>query len=156
MMHNKHATKRSVDAVALEKRLGQPVQFLNRHIKHPDSPTLNRWYNGLKVWFAPTELEGLHNPPMEAALAGCALVCSDHPRNGMWDYVISNETALVYPARNIDAAAECVRRLLTDASLRQHLNARLVRRLLDVVGTRAQRMYEFASRLRAMAHKELL
>ena len=148
MMHNRHRTKRSDDAVAVEERLGIPIWYLNRHIKHPDSPTLNAWYNKLKVWFAPTELEGLHNPPMEAALAGCALVCTDHPRNGMSDYALNEQTALVYPARDVTAATQCVQRLLDDEELRQRLNANMVELLRDKVGTRRERMREFVECLR--------
>lgn len=147
MMHNKHRTKRSADAVEVERLLGLQVWYLNRHIKHPDSPTLNVWYNRLKVWLAPTELEGLHNPPMEASLAGCALVCTDHPRNGMNDYVVDGETALVYPARDMRAAADCVRRLLDDDDLRQRLNHNMVELLRRKIGTREERMREFATRL---------
>lgn len=147
MMHNKHRTKRSIDAVKVEELLGRPIWYLNRHIKNADSPTLNVWYNSLKTWLAPTELEGLHNPPMEAALAGCALVCSDCPRNGMHDYAINGETALIYPARDVKEAANCVEALDNNEKLRVRLNSNLVDLLRNKMGTREERMLEFVSRL---------
>lgn len=156
MMHNKHKTKRSVDALELEKRLGQPIKFLNRDIKHPDSPTLNSWYNTIKVWFAPTELEGLHNPPMEAGLAGCALVCSDAPRGGMSDYAIHNETALVYPARDIDIAEQYVRKLLADEELRRYLAGNLRHYVCKKIGSRNDRMREFYERLSNLTTVQVL
>jgi hypothetical protein len=147
LRNNRHATKRNGDIDFLERQLDQPIQQLNRHIKRPTPERLNNWYNGLKVWFAPTELEGLHNPPIEAALAGCALVCTDHPRSGMQDYAIHEQTALVYPARDIDTAARYVSRLLRDESLRQRLNTNMVELLHAKFGTRAERMREFVTRL---------
>ncbi len=147
LRNNRHKTKREEDIDGLEKRLGIPIWQLNRHIKRPDSTELNKWYNNLKVWFAPTELEGLHNPPMEAALAGCALVCTDHPKSGMQDYAIHGKTALVYPARQLDKAAAAVRFLLDNEDMRTRLNVELVELLRDKMGTRHDRMTEFASRL---------
>lgn len=148
LMH-RHSRKRGADCVELESVLGRPIQLLNVHISNADSHGLNRWYNRLKVWFAPSELEGLHNPPMEAALAGCALVCTDHARSGMRDYAFHGETALVYPARNIKQAAACVRELLNDEDLRRRLNRNLVDLLKTKMGSRMDRMREFSANLGA-------
>ncbi len=147
LRNNRHKTKREGDIDGLEKILGLDIQQLNRHIKRPDSTTLNKWYNKLKVWFAPTELEGLHNPPMEAALAGCALVCTDHKRSGMSDYAIHGKTALIYPARDLEVAAKHVHTLLDSEDLRRDLNMGLVSLIHSKIGTRSQRMAEFADRL---------
>jgi glycosyltransferase involved in cell wall biosynthesis len=65
----------------------------------------------------------------------------------MQDYAVDGETALVYPARDINAAAKCVRRLLNDEGLRQRLNQRMVARLRAEMGGRDERMREFADRL---------
>lgn len=150
LRNNRHGTKRIKDIDKLGGRLGFEILQLNRHIKKPNSVRLNKWYNDLKVWFAPTELEGLHNPPIEAALAGCALVCTDHPRGGMLDYAIHGETALVYPARDIKKAEEYVRLLLDDEALRRTLNTNLVNKLRAVMGSREERMREFVDRLRRL------
>lgn len=149
LLNNRHKTKRNQDAEALKDQYGLPMHFLNRDIKRPDSVTLNKWYNNLAVWFAPTELEGLHNPPMEAALAGCALVCSDHPRNGMHDYVVPGETALVYPARDLKTAVKLIRSLLCDEAERHRLIKNLVAILNRKMGSRAVCMGKFLSNLLA-------
>ena len=83
IFHKRHKTKRHRDAVAVSAGCGVPLRLLNRDIVNPSEDELNCWYNKIAVWFSPTELEGLHNPPMEAGLAGCALVCTDHPRAGI-------------------------------------------------------------------------
>lgn len=150
LRNQRHHTKRSEDIDTLERFLGTTVWQLNRHIKGPDSIKLNKWYNNLKVWFAPTELEGLHNPPMEACMAGCALVCTDHPRSGMSDYAIHGQTALVYPARDIKRASEYVRLLLEDENFRVRLQQNMLSLLRQKIGTREDRMKEFASRLASL------
>lgn len=147
LMHNKMPTKRSCDLEAIEEKLLIKFAYLNRHIKKPTHERLNAWYNGLQVWVSTSELEGLHNPPYEAGLAGCALVCTDHPRGGTSDYAIDQQTALLYPAREIDSAVECVRRLLTDEPLRARLQKNLVELLHSKMDTREERMREFAGRL---------
>lgn len=150
LRNNRHVTKRDGDIDELQARLGFEVQCLNRHIKRADPVRLNKWYNDLKVWFAPTELEGLHNPPMEAAMAGCALVCTDHARSGMSDYAVHGKTAMVYPARNISKAAEYVKLLLDDDAFRVRLVVNLQQRLNKLMGPRAEQMEQFASRLSAL------
>lgn len=151
LRNNRHATKRNSDIDDLQARIGLEVQCLNQHIKRADPVRLNKWYNNLKVWFAPTELEGLHNPPMEAAMAGCALVCTDHCRSGMSDYAIHGRTAMVYPARDIKKAAEYVKLLLHDEALRTRLVVNLQQRLNTLIGPRAEQMELFAKRLAAVS-----
>lgn len=136
LFHNRHKTKRHIDAISVSKH----VKMLNKDIHNASPSDLNLWYNSLKVWFAPTELEGLHNPPMEASLCGCALVCTDHPRCGMQDYAIHGETALVYPARNISIAKKYVSELLTDEKLRLNLVSNMRKILVNKVGNRIDNM----------------
>lgn len=64
--------------------------FVKKHFlyfkKNADQKELNRIYNMAGIWVATSTKEGLHNPPIEAALSGCAVVyplaplagCSDH------------------------------------------------------------------------------
>ena len=63
-------------------------------------------YNGCRIWFAPTELEGFHNVPAEANLCGCLVVCSRHPHNGMSDYA-TDDTAMRYDT--FEEVVECIR-----------------------------------------------
>ena len=114
--------------------------MLNHNIKNPTPEQQNDWYNNIKVWYSPSELEGLHNPPIEAGLAGCALLCSDHKMSGTQDYAINGETALVYPAGNLKVAAKYLGKLMSDDGLRKQLNLSLVSLLNTKIGTRENNM----------------
>jgi hypothetical protein len=138
--HQRHKTKRHVDAAEVAKRVGCKLVMLNKDCVNPKPKAHNKWYNSIKVWFAPTELEGLHNPPIEASLAGCALVCTDHERAGMSDYAIHGETALVYPARNLNVATRYVKRLLEDDKLRMRLNKNMCGLLFSKIRLRRENM----------------
>lgn len=140
---DRHTTKRHNDVITIANAIGCDLSMLNRDIKHASSDQARKWYNGLKVWFAPTELEGLHNPPMEAALCGCALVCTDHPKSGMSDYAIHSKTAMVYPARNLEIAAKYIRILLKDEDMRKELNVNMVNLLRSKICSRETNMQKF-------------
>lgn len=144
LFSKKHATKRHIDAEDLSVKTGLQCEMLNRHIKSPNHYQLNEWYNKLKVWFAPTELEGFHNPPSEAGLAGCALVCTDASKSGMDDYAVHNETALVYPARNLNVAKTYVEALMNDDQLRESLASNLETVLREKIGSRQKNMNLFS------------
>jgi hypothetical protein len=81
------------------------ADFLSQKLINPNKPTLRKFYNGCDIWFAPTVLEGMHNPPMEAALCNCVIVCSDNPKNGM-PYA-TRDTAMIYSS--IHHAANLIR-----------------------------------------------
>lgn len=99
-------------------------------------------YSSCHIWFSPTENEGLHNVPMEAALCGCLLVCNDNKRNGMvLDYAFDNETAMVYEARNIEKAAEIIK------SPNWSLVSNMQDCLRTEIGTRKENMKKFVSYL---------
>lgn len=66
---------------------------INCYLKHPDMETLRTFYRNIDIWFAPTELDSFHNPPLEAALCGNLVVCRDIETNGMEDYA-TPETAM--------------------------------------------------------------
>ena len=142
--HKKHKTKRHDDAFGVSKLSKYPVLMLNKDIKSPSERKLNRWYNRMKVWMSPSELEGLHNPPMEAGMAGCALVCTDHKKSGTSDYAIHGETALVYSARDLAQAAKCVKSLMVDDALRDRLSSGLQGLLKSKIGTRKENMERMA------------
>ena len=122
-LYQEKPTKRWVDFVELAKILGHDNyeyigvglnerndEFLTKYWQNASKEDLNEAYNSCHIWFAPTELEGLHNVPIEAALCGCLIVCSDAPMNGMgFDYAFDGNTAMVYHARDIKHAAELIR-----------------------------------------------
>ena len=89
---------------------------------------------------APTELEGLHNPPMEASLCGCGLVASDHEMGGMSDYVIDCETALVYPAGDLKKAEERVKILMNNDPYRKWMWSNMYQVLERRIGNREDNM----------------
>lgn len=140
-----HKTKRHQDALEVASSMGISLQMLNKNIANSNDKKLNTWYNNIKIWFAPTELEGMHNPPMEASLAGCALVCTDCESGGMGDYAIHEKTALVYPARNLKVASEYIRRLLDDNNLCSTLNGNMIDFLKNKIQSReynVKKMFE--------------
>jgi len=144
LFSKKHATKRHVDAQKVAEKVGCKLVMLNKDIRAPKVPRLREWYNTIRVWFAPIELEGLHNPPMEAALCGCAVVATDHPRSGMGDY-INGDTALTYSARDLDVAAQAVESLLDDPERCDQLSVNMKSLLLEKMGTRKANMERFLS-----------
>jgi hypothetical protein len=137
LYHRKHKTKRHCDAIKVaHENKDIPLRMLNKDLINPSPAKLNRWYNTLKVWFAPTELEGLHNPPMEASLAGCTVVCTDHPHGGMNDYAKHGETALIYKSRDMVMAASYIKELIDDENKRLRLNENMIAMLKEKIGTR--------------------
>ncbi len=123
-LHQKKKTKRWEDFVKLAEILGtdgyeyvgfgdtmRDDSFLTSFLCEPTVEELRNLYSTCHVWFAPTELEGLHNVPMEAAMCGCLIVCSASPMNGMmYDYAFDGQTAIVYPQRDIEYAADAIKR----------------------------------------------
>ena len=122
-LYNGKPTKRWEDFVELASILGHDDYeyvgigdkerkdgFLSAFWANISIDELNNVYNSCDIWFAPTELEGLFNVSMEAALCGCLIICSDAPMNGMcMDYAFDGDTAMVYEARNIEQAAEIIK-----------------------------------------------
>jgi hypothetical protein len=135
--------KRHIDVIAASETAGYPCSLLGRSFTTDNYNGLNCYYNGLKVWMSPSENEGLQNCPMEAALCGCALLFTDHPHAGCSDYAITEETCLMYPARDTDAAASQIKRLMTDEVLRQKLNRNAVAVLREKIGTKEEAAKRF-------------
>jgi len=122
-LYQEKPTKRWIDFVKLAEILGtkdyeyigvglneRNDNFLTQYWTNASKEDLNDAYNSCHIWFAPTELEGLHNVPVEAALCGCLIVCSDAPMNGMgFDYAFDCDTAMVYHARDIEQAAKLIK-----------------------------------------------
>lgn len=121
-LYQKKPTKRWKDFVKLSEILGtdsyeyvgfgdtlRKDSFLCEYMCNVDSAELKCLYSSCHIWFVPTELEGLHNPPMEAALCGALVVCNDHPMNGTFlDYGLDGN-AMVYRHRDIEHAADLIR-----------------------------------------------
>lgn len=85
------------------------VDFLTDFRCNVGPEELRELYSSCHMWFAPTESEGLHNPPLEASLCGALVVCSNHPFNGMtYDYA-QDSTAMVYEFGNLTQAVNLIR-----------------------------------------------
>lgn len=154
-LYNKKPTKRWADFVELAKILGTEKYeyvgmgdtmrndpFLTYFKPNASIKELNDVYNSCHTWFAPTELEGLHNVPIEAALCGCLIVCSDATLNGMgFDYAFNDNTAMVYESRNIEHAAELIRNPNLDVV------ERMDNHLRNNIGSREKNMKKMISYL---------
>lgn len=154
-LHTGQPRKRWKDFVALAKILGNKDyeyvgmgnakpndNFLTEFKHNANIEELNDLYSSCHIWFAPTENEGLHNVPMEAALCGCLIVCGDEPLNGMiYDYAFPDNTAMVYERKNIEHAADLIRNPNWDVI------ERMDNHLRNNIGSREKNMKKMASLL---------
>lgn len=150
LFHSRHKTKRHKDAVSVAKKLGCKLVMLNKDVCNPNPDRLRKYYNSVKVWFSPSELEGLHNPPMEAALCGAVVVATDHYRSGTSDYVKNNNTALTYPARDINEACSKVRLLFEDEQTVIRLQKAMKEKLQTVIGDRKTNMTKLVKHIQSL------
>jgi hypothetical protein len=116
--------------------------FLSDFITNPTEKDLRNFYNTCHIWFAPTISEGLHNPPMEAALCGCLIVCNNNEDNGMvLDYAFKDKTAMVY--NDMEEAVEMISHpkweFIDDMSvfLKTHINTREynMKKMCEIINT---------------------
>ena len=140
LYHKKLKTKNYKHVYEVAKHLEYSTLMLNKDISSPSPEALKSFYNKVKVWMSPTELEGLHNPPMEASLCGCGVVATDHEKSGMSDYAIHTETAMVYPAGDIPTAESFVKLLMEDDDIRHRLNSNMIALLREKIGNRQENM----------------
>ncbi len=73
------------------------------------------------VFVFPSHTEGMPNALLEAMAAGCAIVCTDVPGNR--DLITDGETGLTVPARDSNALADAVVKLLGSPDLSDRLGA---------------------------------
>lgn len=95
------------------------------------------------VWLATTINEGLHIPPMEAAMAGANLVARAIPSAGMGDYAINEFTAKTFYS-NYEAFHCIIDYLDSDSDRVDHLEnlKRIIRQKIGSVNTNAVKMEE--------------
>lgn len=92
-----------------------------------DANELARLMVRAQIYAAPSRYEPFGLAPLEAALAGCALVLSDIPTfRELWD-----GCALFHPPGDVDALVDSVRELLGDDVLRADLAAAALARALE-------------------------
>ena len=84
------------------------------YVPHADLPL---FYNAADAFVYPTHYEGFGLPLLEAMACGCPVVTSDNTSVPE----VTGDAALLAAADDVDAHAEHVRRVLTDAALRAEL-----------------------------------
>lgn len=85
----------------------------------PQDKLVEEIYNGSSIYLCPSHAEGWHLPPAEAMASGCAVVSTDI--DGVADYAIAGETALLSAPRGAEGLAANLVRLLTNAPERLRL-----------------------------------
>jgi glycosyltransferase involved in cell wall biosynthesis len=106
----------SLEAHIAAAGLQDQVRFLG-YCPPEDMPSL---YRGAAVLVFPSLFEGFGMPVLEAMASGCPVVCAD----GTSLPEVAGDAALQVDPEDHEALAEALRRVLTDADLRQHLRAR--------------------------------
>lgn len=129
-----------------EPRPELPANF--SYIQRPDINHKRALFTSCDIWFAPSEMEGLHIPPMEAALCGAAVVANGTATAGNMDYVIDGLTGLHYA--DLSHAVECIEKLRDNEALRKGMVGvmqKMIRMKIGDVETNAQRMIARLERL---------
>jgi len=109
-------------------------------VMNPSEDEKRDMYRSVGVWYAPTDNDGLHIPPMEAGLCGAALVAHGVSEAGMEDYAIPGDTALTYPTGDLETASLQACRLLSDENLRSYMSRSLGNLLIEEIGSRRDNM----------------
>ena len=86
------------------------------YFQSPDREQHNSIYNNAAVFVAPSRLEGMGLTPAEAMMCGCAVACTDNP--GFEIFSRDNDTTLVSKARDVNALAANILKLIADTELR--------------------------------------
>jgi len=86
---------------------------------NPSQKELKDLYCKADIFLMPSWVEGWSSPPMEAMACGAALVSTKV--GGVPEYTINNENALVVPAKDPEALAEAMMKLLRDNSARERI-----------------------------------
>jgi glycosyltransferase involved in cell wall biosynthesis len=102
-----------------DPRDGAPLPANARFVLNPTQDELVALYQSSHVFVAAERKAGWCNTALEALASGCALVCT---RSGTTDFARHGENALL-SWRNRWSLRNAIRRLLTDAALRERLSA---------------------------------
>jgi hypothetical protein len=114
-----------------------------QYIQQPPMEAKRKLYSWCDIWFAPSESEGLHIPPMEAALCGATVIANAVPAAGNKDYCINNATGLQYT--DVSHVAGKILHLHDYIGKRCSMTTEMVRLIKNKIGdvpTNAVRMVE--------------
>jgi glycosyltransferase involved in cell wall biosynthesis len=111
---------------------------VDNYLKNPSIEEKNHLYNTVDIWLSPSMLEGLHMPPAEAMITGCAVVGTNAEMSGTEDYLIHNETGIV-TNNDIVSFMKGVEQLIGDKPLREKLGKTGRNKVLEI-GNRENNM----------------
>lgn len=115
-LYHKMESKRWKDFVKLAKICGKGFRyvayganrcrdkFISKYYLLPTHKQLVKLYNMCHFWFAPSVLEGLANPPMEAVLCGAAVIASAKRSGGTMDWLSHAHSGYTY--HDVEEVAE--------------------------------------------------
>ncbi|MFM8392399.1 MAG: glycosyltransferase family 4 protein, partial [Acidobacteriota bacterium] len=90
--------------------------------QRPDASALVEIYNSCRIFLHPSRLEGWGLPAAEAMACGCALVAAHN--EGVDEFAVDGQNALLAPVGAPSILARQLRRLLTDSLLCEELARR--------------------------------
>jgi glycosyltransferase involved in cell wall biosynthesis len=105
-----------LQATLRELGLEQDVRLVG-YVSEPDLATL---YSGARVFVFPSLYEGFGLPPLEAMACGTPVVCSN--RSSLPEVV--GDAALMVDPDDVEGLAEAMRRVLSDADLREEMRSK--------------------------------
>jgi glycosyltransferase involved in cell wall biosynthesis len=120
-------------------------KLIDMYVQKPDAKTKNNFYNGVSIWIAPTESEGLHMPPAEAMITECPVVGTNAKLSGMQDYLIHEKTGLVSD-NNINDFISKIGELIENKNKMIELGKNARRRILQI-GNRQENMNKLVNLL---------
>ncbi|MCW3053366.1 MAG: glycosyl transferase family 1, partial [Chthonomonadales bacterium] len=120
-----------VRQVAAESGISERVHLMGFRSDVPD------WLAAATVWMLPTEAENFSLSVLEALAAGCPILSTDCPGND--EVLRDGDNSLLTAVGDTETQTEALRRLLSDAGLRERLSAAARR---DAEKYRLERMIE--------------
>lgn len=116
----------------------------SKYIVNPTLEKKRRFFNKCSVWLSVSISEGMHMPPIEAGLCGCALVCTAALYGGTSDYAINGDTAIVLGGdahcKNPNKYVKVIEMLKENHELTKSLGNNLRNTLLNKIGNREENM----------------
>lgn len=154
-LYSKKPRKRFKDIDALMRLFpakyfiyGNEDKNLDGYIRQPSMEAKCELYRQCDVWIACSENEGLHIPPMEAALCGAAVVANNKLSAGNMDYCVQGTTALMYDSGDVKAMCRLLEQLKGDPHLREFLNHNMQHLIRSKIGTVEENAEKLIERLK--------
>lgn len=121
----------AIHAAARSSKFASDICFLG-FVADSDLPAL---YRAAELFVYPSLFEGFGMPPIEAMACGCPVICSNR---GSLGEVVADAAEIVAP-EDLSSIAAALRRVVSDASVRERLRAKGFARASAFDWTRAAR-----------------